>query len=159
MQAIEKYGAGQWTNEDSAALSGSLLGGVAGGMAGSRASLRYMESSAQTTLQVPCQSPYSPGRALNAGMVADRNGFTKAGRALQKHGSRPGSVFPKAPNRAVEANKMGQAILSEIILSTNQLVKGSRSGNLHIFDRPTGRGASYAPDGSLAGFVERVPEP
>lgn len=154
MQAIDKYRSGQWTDEDSAALAGDLVGGITGGSVGSRAASRYMN-----TLHMPCQSPYTPGRALNAGMIVDRNGFTKAGRALQKHGSRPGSVFPKAPNKAVEANKMGQAILESIILSQNQLVKSSKSGNVHIFDRPTGRGASYGPDGSLAGFVERVPEP
>ena len=37
----------------------------------------------------------STDKLLKAGQQLDKNGLTKAGRALQKHGDRPGSVFSK----------------------------------------------------------------
>src|SRR5690606_27903998 len=56
------------------------------------------------------------GSALSkAGQALDRGGLTKAGRALEKHGSRPGSVFGKATGNVSAKNAQGQAALDDIL--------------------------------------------
>lgn len=47
--------------------------------------------------------------------VMDRGGLTKAGRALQKHGGRPGSIFPKPSGNVTKINQHGQDILDRIL--------------------------------------------
>jgi hypothetical protein len=49
--------------------------------------------------------PTATPRMLNAGANPDRGGLTQAGRALQKHGSRPGSVFPPATGNPAAINQ------------------------------------------------------
>ncbi len=54
-----------------------------------------------------------------AGKVPDRNGLTRAGRALDKHGSRKGSVFPKATGNSHAKNAQGQYHLDDILTNPN----------------------------------------
>jgi len=89
---------------------------------------------------------------LNEGARIDRNGLTKAGRALQKHGSRSGSVFPKVSGKML--NSRGQSILNEILHSPNKIVRPNRFGGLDIFDKITGRGVRYDAEGLFKGFLE-----
>ena len=58
-------------------------------------------------------------RLVEAGSKLDRNGLTRAGRALQKHGDREGSVFPRLTGNAANRNEQGKRILEEILKSNN----------------------------------------
>lgn len=58
--------------------------------------------------------------------AADRGGLTKAGRALEKHGSRPRSAFPKATGSIAEKNRFGQEVVDDILTSP-----GSTTGRRH----------------------------
>ncbi len=91
---------------------------------------------------------------LKAGQQLDRNGLTKAGRALQKHGNRPGSVFPKSTGNAATRNQQGQDILEGILRSNNQTTRPNRFGGKDIFDKNTGRGVRFDADGKTKGFLE-----
>jgi hypothetical protein len=91
---------------------------------------------------------------LKAGQQADKNGLTKAGRALQKHGDRGGSVFPKSTGNAAGRNQQGQDILDDILKSGNQTSKPNRFGGNDIFDNNTGRGVRFDGDGNMMGFLE-----
>ncbi len=89
-----------------------------------------------------------------AGQQADKNGLTKAGRALQKHGDREGSVFPKSTGSASGRNQQGQEILESILSSDKQHVKPNRFGGNDIYDSNTGRGARFDGEGNMKGFLE-----
>jgi len=91
---------------------------------------------------------------LKAGQQLDRNGLTKAGRALQKHGDRSGSVFPKSTGNAAARNQQGQDILEGILKSGNQTSKPNRFGGKDIFDNNTGRGVRFDSDRNMKGFLE-----
>ncbi len=91
---------------------------------------------------------------LKAGQHADRNGLTKAGRGLQKHGDRLGSVFPKSTGNAVARNQQGQDVLEGILKSGNQTSRPNRFGGKDIFDNNTGRGVRFDADGKMKGFLE-----
>ena len=89
-----------------------------------------------------------------AGKVIDKGGeLTKAGRAAQKHGSRPGSAFSPTTGNASSINEQGQNALDDILTSPNQSSKGNRFGGQDIH-APDGRGARYDKDGNFMGFLE-----
>jgi len=90
--------------------------------------------------------------AIESGNALDRNGLTKSGRALQKHGSRPGSVFPKIPGKSLNAE--GQNILGEILNSSSKVDVPNRFGGSDIFDLITGRGARFDANNNFMGFLE-----
>ncbi|MDB6081219.1 MAG: hypothetical protein JWO53_491, partial [Chlamydiia bacterium] len=89
-----------------------------------------------------------------AGQVMDRGGLTKAGRALEKHGNRPDSVFPKAVGNIANKNLQGQSHLNEILYHANkEIIKiGDKGYKIYA---PDGRGAYIESDGSFRGFIER----
>jgi len=91
---------------------------------------------------------------LKAGSQLDKNGLTKAGRALQKHGDRPGSVFPKSTGNAASRNQQGQNVLEGILRSTNQTTRSNRFGGSDIFDSNTGRGVRFDGNGNMKGFLD-----
>jgi hypothetical protein len=87
----------------------------------------------------------------------DRGGkLTKAGRALDKHGIRPGSAFPQATGSVAAKNAQGQQVLSEIIQSNQQVIRGNRFGGRDIFDSNTMRGVRYDANGNMMGFLEGI---
>ena len=89
----------------------------------------------------------------DAGKQIDKGGeLTKAGRAAQKHGSRPGSVFPPATGNPSAINKQGQGVLEDILTSPNQTTKPNRFGGQDIYGG--GRGVRYDSDGNFMGFLE-----
>ncbi|MDE3046644.1 MAG: hypothetical protein KGJ02_08415 [Verrucomicrobiota bacterium] len=58
---------------------------------------------------------FSTERLLEAGQVFDRAGFTRAGRALMKHGYRESSVFSKPVGNPAQVNEHGQRVLESIL--------------------------------------------
>lgn len=88
-----------------------------------------------------------------SGQVLDRNGLTRAGRALDKHGGRPGSIFPKATGNSVNKNMQGQYHLDDILTHPQGSSKSNRFGGLDYY-KPDGSGARFYNDGTFRGFLE-----
>ena len=86
---------------------------------------------------------------------ADKNGeLTKAGRAIQKHGSRPGSAFPPATGNAESKNKQGQGVLEDIVNNPDSTTnEGNRFGGTDVI-APDGTGARFDSEGKFRGFLE-----
>ena len=91
---------------------------------------------------------------LAAGAREDANGLTVAGRALEKHGSRPGSAFPRAVGDVAAKNSQGQQVLEDILRSNNQKIVPNRFGGQDVFDIGAGRGVRFDGDGNMMGFLE-----
>jgi hypothetical protein len=91
---------------------------------------------------------------LKASSQAYRNGLTLAGRALQKHGDRFGSVFPKGFGDLPTRNAHGQAILEGILRSSQQTTRANRYGGFEVFNVLTGRGARFDSLGKFIGFLD-----
>lgn len=94
--------------------------------------------------------------AKAAGAV-DRNGLTEAGRALQKHGSRPGSTFPKARGTSAQINQTGQQIVDDILTTPGSKVTKrhhARFGDIIELRTPDGKGIRYDAKGNFLGFLE-----
>ncbi len=94
----------------------------------------------------------------NAGSQLDRNGLTRAGRAIQKHGDRANSVFPRSSGSAAERNALGQQILDDILSDPGSgfsiLHRKNHGEVIEIWD-PNGRGARFNKDGThFIGFLE-----
>jgi hypothetical protein len=90
---------------------------------------------------------------IEAGSVLDRGGLTMAGRALDKHGNRLGTIFPKAAGSVAAKNTQGQAVLDEIIRSNQQFIKPNSYGGRDIFDLNTLRGVRYDGNKNMIGFL------
>ena len=93
------------------------------------------------------------GALRGAVQVADRNGLTQAGRALQKHSDREGSVFYGLSTGGPAArNAQGLSVLDEILGDPNRRTEVlNRVTN--IWDS-NGRGVRFGNDGSFMGFLE-----
>ncbi|MCB1110660.1 MAG: hypothetical protein KDK64_06720, partial [Chlamydiia bacterium] len=89
-----------------------------------------------------------------AGKVEDRGGLTRAGRGLQKHGGRPGSVFPNPSGSVSQINTQGQEVLEDILNNPNNEIIETQGGSTKVYD-PNGRGAHFDKNGSFIGFIER----
>lgn len=91
-----------------------------------------------------------------AGRVADRNGFTAAGRAAQKHAQRPGSTFPQPPDqRASTYNEFGQDLLDDLLTASNtatQRWNHPSFGQVTDFWGPS-YGARFGPNDEFIGFL------
>ncbi|MDB2614432.1 hypothetical protein N9Y92_04685 [Chlamydiales bacterium] len=83
----------------------------------------------------------------------DRSGLTRAGRALDKHGNRPGSVFPKATGGPASKNMQGQFYLDDILTSPKTTSISNRFGGKDIY-APNGRGVRYDKDFDFKGFSQ-----
>jgi len=91
---------------------------------------------------------------IDAGRQLDKAPMTKAGRALEKHGSRPGGAFPRAVGNPAAKNAQGQEVLKELLTSNNQLIKPNRFGGRDIYDINTGRGVRFNAQAEMMGFLE-----
>ncbi len=101
---------------------------------------------------LPCVNKLS-----KAGQVLDRGGLTKVGRALDKHGGRPGSVFPKATGNIVSKNAQGQYHLDDILTNPDTKVSywTHRSlGEVIDIEIPNQRGVRFSRNGDFIGFLE-----
>ena len=95
---------------------------------------------------------------LKSAQLPAKGGLTAVGRALQKHGSRAGSKFPKAKGKGPQINAQALQILKDIITHPNVVkVKRhhARFGHVLEFKAPGGVGARYTADGKkFIGFIE-----
>ena len=83
-------------------------------------------------------------------------GLTAAGRALQKHASREGSVFKDIKFSHKTANQDALDVIQDIINSPNKIIQKAPNGNgSWIFDKTTGRGFAVTKEGLFNGFREK----
>ena len=92
------------------------------------------------------------GEMSHAGTFHDRGGISKAGRALDKHGQRIDTVFPKAVGSIHEKNIQGQKVLDEILNHPDKKICFKKMRSLKYQDcidikLPDGRGARFSRDG------------
>ncbi len=113
-------------------------------------------SSRQTSYRENCSPtvPRTPslGCAFESRSDYGSRGLTKAGRALDKHGVRPNSPFPKATGSTAKKNIQGQFQLDDILTHPNSVTIKDGIG-FEIY-APDGRGAYFYNDGSFRGFIE-----
>jgi hypothetical protein len=86
----------------------------------------------------------------------DKSGFTKAGRSLQKHGSRPGPKWNQTDinvNRPAEANPRGQDLADDVLTTPGSQVVPNPRGGVDVI-APDGRVVRFNRDGSMQGFRE-----
>ena len=86
----------------------------------------------------------------------DKGGFTKAGRSLQKHGSRPGSKWSQSDinvNSPQQANSRGQNLVDDALTTPGSKVVPNRRGGTDVIT-PDGRTIRYNRDGTFQGFRE-----
>jgi len=93
-----------------------------------------------------------------AGEVPDRGGFSRAGRAYQKHGSRNPTRWGQPRGNPSAMNGRGQAILDEIVNSPDTQWTArhhAMHGDIIEGRLPDGRGARWSADGNnFFGFIE-----
>gem|GEM_PF-1644595 len=95
---------------------------------------------------------------LKAGNALDKGGFTTVGRSLQKHGSRVGSIYPKATGNPANINAQGEAVLKGILTNPNvtrTFRHHARFGNIMDIRIPGGQGVRFSADGkTFIHFIE-----
>ncbi len=87
---------------------------------------------------------------LQAANAPSKGGLTAIGRSLQKHGSRSGSVFPKATGNVASINAQAEAVLKGILSNpkaTTVTRHHARLGNIMDIRIPGGQGARFSADG------------
>lgn len=92
-----------------------------------------------------------------AGKAIDRAGFTKAGRALMKHGYRPDSAFPKPVGNPAQINAHGQEILETILHHPERQVMIKQTkihGEVVEICVPEVGGVRFNSSGEMIGFLE-----
>lgn len=113
---------------------------------------------AASTGKALAQATQEVDTLLKAGNILDKGGLTTAGRALQKHGSRAQSVFPKATGNAAVINAQGETVLKEILTNPNVssvIRHHARFGNILEYRILEGKGARFSSDGkTFIGFIE-----
>jgi filamentous hemagglutinin len=95
---------------------------------------------------------------LKAANVLDKSGLTKAGRALQKHGDRLNSLFPKPEGSPQAINKWASAIVEEILKNPKNTITQrhhARFGNITEIYAPNGQGMRYDSQNNFIGFIEK----
>ncbi|MEI7383595.1 VENN motif pre-toxin domain-containing protein [Pectobacterium versatile] len=96
-----------------------------------------------------------------AASASNRNGMTDAGRALQKHGGREGSVYSYSSQKASVLNQEAQTIVNEILKNPNTKIESrvvfENKQKITVVEAtaPDGRALRFNADGSrLIGFRE-----
>jgi filamentous hemagglutinin len=83
--------------------------------------------------------------------------LTKTGRALQKHGGRSDSVFPKPRGNISSINQCGQDILDNILTHPDSKIsfwKHRRFGDVIDISIPGQGGTRFLQNGEFIGFLE-----
>ncbi|WP_255155247.1 RHS repeat domain-containing protein [Ferruginibacter sp. HRS2-29] len=92
-----------------------------------------------------------------AGNAIDRAELTFAGRALQKHGNREGSLFPRVKGTAKQINAQGEEVLMNILTNPKVEVvtrRHAKFGDVLEYRIPGGQGARFTADGKkFIGFL------
>jgi len=94
-----------------------------------------------------------------AASTPDRNGFTRAGRNLQKRNDRE-SVFSGAGNNPANLNRQAQFIVDDILTSpgtTSVNRHHARFGDITEMRAPDGRGVRFSRDGQFINFLDPPP--
>ncbi len=89
--------------------------------------------------------------------MLDRSNLTVAGRALQKHGNREGSAFPRAKGSPSLINLQAEKIVSDILHNPKTVAtqrNTGRFGKVTDVVAPDGRGLRYDSTGKFIGFLE-----
>ena len=110
----------------------------------------------RTSPVIPISKEEQIAELLQAGNQMDRGGLTKVGRALQKHGNRDGSLFPRVAGTAEEINAQGESVLREILANPVEIVKRKHAkfGNILEYRTAGGQGARFSADGkTFIGFL------
>ncbi|MGA8163396.1 MAG: hypothetical protein WB791_00030 [Waddliaceae bacterium] len=72
---------------------------------------------------------------------------------MDKHGGRPGSIFPKATGNPGSKNLQGQWHLDDILTDPNGFSKPNNFGGVDFY-RQDGAGIRFYKDGTFRGFLE-----
>jgi filamentous hemagglutinin len=98
---------------------------------------------------------------MQAARVPDKNGFTRGGRALQKHANRAGSPWqPFLPNGALNPanyNAHADELIMDILTDPNTTSRTRPSGyygNIEEYITPDGRGLRFDINGNFIGFLD-----
>ncbi|MGA1813816.1 beta-1,3-glucanase family protein [Frondihabitans sp. 4ASC-45] len=148
--------------ENRQASAGEIAFGAVAGAAGGGAvdviSSRVVSGAAGTLLRAGGAASakmfgrFSGLELRQAAQAADRAGFTQAGRALQKHSDRVGSVFRGlSTGTTPQRNQQGLALFDEILNDAQRT--DTLTNVIHVFDS-RGRGLRFKIDGSFMGFLE-----
>ncbi len=102
---------------------------------------------------------FSTDELLEGAAVLDRNGLTKAGRALQKHSDRAGSLWTKPLGTLNPAgyNRAAQDMIGQILSNsgtTSSYLCRSGYGWVYEVMAADGRGLRFDANGVLIGFLE-----
>ncbi len=95
---------------------------------------------------------------LNAANVVERSGLTVAGRALQKHGERLGSLFPKPKGNPQAINEQASTLVVGILTHSKRTITKrhhARFGNVVEIYAPNGQGIRYDSHNHFIGFIEK----
>ena len=157
---IEKlyYNRYRWYNSETGCYISQDPIGLAGGNPTLYAFVKNVNTEIDP-LGLECSQELSNGQniqeLLASGDLPDRNGLTRAGRALQKHSNRLGSVFEKPLNgqKKSDYNAKGSETLSYILNDNNATVSSNRYGGFDVKDS-SGRGARFDGEGIFMGFLE-----
>ncbi|MEQ5042984.1 hypothetical protein [Providencia manganoxydans] len=108
------------------------------------------------THQIPSKEELKQGAS-----EINRNGLTNAGRSLQKHGGREGSVYSYSNQKASVLNQEARAIIDEILDNPNVTIKSrtvyENRQRIEVIDArsPDGRTLRFSRDGKkFIGFRE-----
>jgi len=100
---------------------------------------------------------FSKEELLQAAELPNRSELTKAGRALQKHGNRSSSMFPKVSGSPEDINRLARDVAEAIINTPNTTHtqrRHARFGKITDIRTPGGRGIRYDASGNFIGFLE-----
>ena len=111
----------------------------------------------RTSIATNTVAGHSVEDLVAAGEAADRNGLSAAGRALQKHGARAGSVFPEVTGGPSALNPASRDVLEGILNDPGKTVI-SRShpslGDVIDVRATSGQGVRFTKDGKFIGFLD-----
>ncbi|MGL4590088.1 MAG: hypothetical protein ACRCUP_07615, partial [Mycoplasmatales bacterium] len=150
-------GAIQITASEAAIISaGGKVGDLADDFVKSPADDAIQNGSASSTVSK------LTGKILNSTNSIDKGGLTRAGRALQKHGNRVGSVYPKPTGNESKLNGDGLEIVKKILNNPNattRVVEGSNTTNRYggpvtDIQSPGGMGIRIDQYGNFIGLLE-----
>ena len=96
-------------------------------------------------------------RLMQAAQAAYDARYTVAGRALHKHGSRPGSAFPPPAGPPTAINARAEAIVRQILtdsMSSVHIYTHPRHGRVIDIVGSDGRGVRFSTSGGFITFLE-----
>ncbi len=134
-------GAGDCVN--SAAIMSMYLGGAIKGVVGE------IVSAVTSLFRNSGPSQEQRMEMSRAAASPDRGGLTRAGRALDKHGVREGSAFPRATGNVASKNAQGKQIVDDIVFGANTRFSTRGTGRFgEVIEGRTssGRGVRFSSD-------------